>query len=57
MRPHRVQAAAGFGEPMLTEAGLRHHLDGSVGELFLATGFDHPDIVSFGVRGVSTRWT
>ncbi|MCR8575718.1 helix-turn-helix domain-containing protein [Streptomyces sp. Isolate_219] len=29
-------------------------LDGSVEETLLATGFDHPDIVSFGVRGVST---
>lgn len=31
-------------------------LDGSVEESFLATGFDHPDIVSFGVRGVSTGY-
>ncbi|MGW3493404.1 helix-turn-helix domain-containing protein [Streptomyces sp. NPDC001020] len=29
-------------------------LDGSVEESLLANGFDHPDIVSFGVRGVST---
>lgn len=31
-------------------------LDGSVEESLLATGFDHPDIVSFGVRGVSTGY-
>ncbi|AZS76293.1 hypothetical protein DDE74_06120 [Streptomyces lydicus] len=31
-------------------------LDGSVEETLLATGFDHPDIVSFGVRGVSTGY-
>ncbi|MDH2390867.1 helix-turn-helix transcriptional regulator [Streptomyces sp. HNM0663] len=31
-------------------------LDGSVEALLLATGFDHPDIVSFGVRGVSTGY-
>ncbi|MGW1511215.1 isochorismatase family protein [Streptomyces sp. NPDC002394] len=28
-------------------------LDGTVEEPLLSTGFDHPDIVSFGVRGVS----
>ncbi|MFJ4770538.1 helix-turn-helix domain-containing protein [Streptomyces uncialis] len=31
-------------------------LDGTVEESLLATGFDHPDIVSFGVRGVSTGY-
>lgn len=31
-------------------------LEGSVEESLLATGFDHPDIVSFGVRGVSTGY-
>lgn len=31
-------------------------LDGSVEESLLATGFDHPDIVPFGVRGVSTGY-
>lgn len=31
-------------------------LDGAVEESLLATGFDHPDIVSFGVRGVSTAY-
>ncbi|MFE3096862.1 helix-turn-helix domain-containing protein [Streptomyces sp. NPDC059248] len=31
-------------------------LDGSVEASLLATGFDHPDIVSFGVRGVSTGY-
>jgi transcriptional regulator with XRE-family HTH domain len=31
-------------------------LDGSVEDSLLATGFDHPDIVSFGVRGVSTAY-
>ncbi|MFI0711237.1 helix-turn-helix domain-containing protein [Streptomyces inhibens] len=31
-------------------------LEGSVEEKLLATGFDHPDIVSFGVRGVSTGY-
>ncbi|XUM03623.1 helix-turn-helix domain-containing protein [Streptomyces venezuelae ATCC 10712] len=31
-------------------------LDGRVEETLLATGFDHPDIVSFGVRGVSTAY-
>lgn len=31
-------------------------LDGTVEESLLATGFDHPDIVSFGVRGVSTAY-
>lgn len=31
-------------------------LDGPVEESLLATGFDHPDIVSFGVRGVSTGY-
>ncbi|WP_223290934.1 hypothetical protein [Streptomyces avicenniae] len=31
-------------------------LDGSVEESLLATGFDHPDIVSFGVRGVSAAY-
>lgn len=31
-------------------------LDGTVEETLLATGFDHPDIVSFGVRGVSTAY-
>ncbi|MFJ6104956.1 helix-turn-helix domain-containing protein [Streptomyces sp. NPDC092359] len=31
-------------------------LDGSVEESFLAAGFDHPDVVSFGVRGVSTAY-
>jgi len=31
-------------------------LDGSVEESLLANGFDHPDIVSFGVRGVSTGY-
>ncbi|MCF3143516.1 helix-turn-helix domain-containing protein [Streptomyces platensis] len=31
-------------------------LDGSVEDSLLATGFDHPDIVSFGVRGVSTGY-
>ncbi|MFF2412410.1 hypothetical protein [Streptomyces sp. NPDC058092] len=31
-------------------------LDGSVEESLLATSFDHPDIVSFGVRGVSTGY-
>ncbi|PJN32256.1 hypothetical protein CG747_43615 [Streptomyces sp. CB02959] len=31
-------------------------LDGAVEESLLATGFDHPDIVSFGVRGVSTGY-
>ncbi|MET8850344.1 helix-turn-helix domain-containing protein [Amycolatopsis sp. NPDC004625] len=31
-------------------------LDGSVEESLYATGFDHPDIVSFGVRGVSTGY-
>ncbi|MCX4485756.1 hypothetical protein OG890_17670 [Streptomyces anulatus] len=28
----------------------------TVEESLLATGFDHPDIVSFGVRGVSTAY-
>lgn len=31
-------------------------LDGTVEESLLATAFDHPDIVSFGVRGVSTAY-
>ncbi|MFI9588401.1 hypothetical protein ACIHCQ_42995 [Streptomyces sp. NPDC052236] len=31
-------------------------LDGSVEESLLSTGLDHPDIVSFGVRGVSTGY-
>ncbi|WP_329131302.1 hypothetical protein OG552_09800 [Streptomyces sp. NBC_01476] len=31
-------------------------LDGSVEQSLLATGFEHPDIVSFGVRGVSTGY-
>ncbi|MGD3109414.1 helix-turn-helix domain-containing protein [Streptomyces sp. YGL11-2] len=31
-------------------------LDGSVEETLLANGLDHPDIVSFGVRGVSTGY-
>jgi transcriptional regulator with XRE-family HTH domain len=31
-------------------------LDGTVEESLLATGYDHPDIVSFGVRGVSTAY-
>lgn len=31
-------------------------LDGAVEETLLATGFDHPDIVSFGVRGVSAGY-
>ncbi|MFF5718560.1 helix-turn-helix domain-containing protein [Streptomyces buecherae] len=31
-------------------------LGGTVEESLLATGFDHPDIVSFGVRGVSTAY-
>ncbi|MEU7331221.1 helix-turn-helix domain-containing protein [Streptomyces parvus] len=31
-------------------------LGGAVEESLLATGFDHPDIVSFGVRGVSTAY-
>ncbi|MEU8914759.1 hypothetical protein [Streptomyces nigrescens] len=31
-------------------------LDNSVEETLLTTGFDHPDIVSFGVRGVSTGY-
>ncbi|MFH0243206.1 hypothetical protein ACGRHY_12390 [Streptomyces sp. HK10] len=31
-------------------------LDGTVEESLLATSFDHPDIVSFGVRGVSTAY-
>ncbi|GGU68824.1 transcriptional regulator [Streptomyces albospinus] len=31
-------------------------LEGSVEKALLATGFDHPDIVSFGVRGVSTGY-
>ena len=31
-------------------------LDGSAEDSLLATGFDHPDIVSFGVRGVSTAY-
>ncbi|MFC8760851.1 helix-turn-helix domain-containing protein [Streptomyces sp. NPDC057193] len=31
-------------------------LDATVEEALLATGFDHPDIVSFGVRGVSTAY-
>ncbi|MET7800497.1 helix-turn-helix domain-containing protein [Streptomyces decoyicus] len=31
-------------------------LDGKVEESLLASGFDHPDIVSFGVRGVSTGY-
>jgi hypothetical protein len=31
-------------------------LPSSVEESLLATGFDHPDIVSFGVRGVSTGY-
>ncbi|MDT9683700.1 helix-turn-helix domain-containing protein [Streptomyces sp. TRM76323] len=37
-------------------AGGPAPLDGSVEESLLATGFDHPDIVSFGVRGVSTGY-
>ncbi|MGW6962442.1 hypothetical protein ACWGET_00050 [Streptomyces zaomyceticus] len=31
-------------------------MDGMVEESLLATGFDHPDSVSFGVRGVSTAY-
>ncbi|MDX3025959.1 helix-turn-helix domain-containing protein [Streptomyces acidiscabies] len=31
-------------------------LDGEVEEKLLATGFEHPDIVSFGVRGVSAGY-
>ncbi len=31
-------------------------LDGTVEESLLATSFDHPDIVSFGVRGISTGY-
>ncbi|MCX4395234.1 hypothetical protein OG916_20460 [Streptomyces sp. NBC_01767] len=31
-------------------------LDGSVEESLLATGFDHPEVVPFGVRGVSTGY-
>ncbi len=37
-------------------AGGPAPLDGEVEEKLLATGFDHPDIVSFGVRGISAGY-
>ncbi|WP_306948100.1 MULTISPECIES: DNA-binding transcriptional regulator [Streptomyces] len=37
-------------------AGGPAPLDGTVEETLLTTGFDHPDIVSFGVRGVSAGY-